>query len=80
MVQLTKEESRAITLAKVICMFGVIFIHAAIKKYTDCSPLVESYYDFLTRVLVNFAVPGFFMCSDSCSSLITKDLGLIVTK
>lgn len=31
MVQLTKEESRAITLAKVICMFGVIFIHAAIN-------------------------------------------------
>lgn len=80
MVQLTKEESRAITLAKVICMFGVIFIHAAIKKYTDCSPLVESYYDFLTRVLVNFAVPGFLCALDSCSSLITKDLGLIVTK
>lgn len=32
MVQLTKEESRAITLAKVICMFGVIFIHAAINN------------------------------------------------
>ena len=55
MVQLTKDESRAITLAKVICMFGVVFIHAAIKKYTDCSPLVEFYYNFLTRVLVNFA-------------------------
>ena len=41
MVQLTKDESRAITLTKVICMFGVIFIHAAIKKYTDCSPLVR---------------------------------------
>lgn len=63
MVQLTKDESRAITLAKVICMFGVVFIHAAIKKYTDCSALVEFYYNFLTRVLVNFAVPGFFMCS-----------------
>lgn len=63
MVQLTKEESRAITLTKVICMFGVIFIHAAIKKYTDCSPLVNFYYDFLTRIFVNFAVPGFFMSS-----------------
>ena len=75
MVQLTKDESRAITLTKVICMFGVIFIHAAIKKYTDCSPLVEFYYDLLTRVLVNFAVPGFFMCSGFLFFLNYKGFG-----
>lgn len=75
MVQLTNEESRAITLAKVICMFGVIFIHAAIKKYTDCSPLVEFYYDLLTRVFVNFAVPGFFMCSGFLFFLNYKGFG-----
>lgn len=80
MVQLTKDESRAITLAKVICMFCVVFIHAAIKKYTDCSPLVEFYYNFLTRVLVNFAVPGFLCAQDSYSSLIIRDLNLMVTK
>lgn len=63
MVQLTKEESRAVTIAKVICMFGVVYIHAAISKYVDCSPVVTSYYNFLTRGLVAFSVPGFFMCS-----------------
>lgn len=63
MVQLTKEESRTITMTKVICMFGVIWIHAAINKYVDCSAPVSFYYNFLTRAMVMFAVPGFFMCS-----------------
>lgn len=63
MVQLTKQESRTITMTKVICMFGVIWIHAAINKYVDCSAPVGFYYNFLTRAMVMFAVPGFFMCS-----------------
>lgn len=63
MLQLTKEESKAITITKVICMFGVIWIHAAINKYVNCGTSVSFYYDFLTRAMVLFAVPGFFMCS-----------------
>lgn len=63
MIQLTKEESQAITIVKVLCMFGVVYIHAAIKMYTDCSASVTTYYDLLTRVLPCYAVPGFFMCS-----------------
>ena len=63
MIQLTKEESQAITIVKVLCMFGVVYIHAAIKMYTECSASITTYYDFLTRVLPSFAVPGFFMCS-----------------
>lgn len=63
MVQLTKQESRTITMTKVICMFGVIWIHAAINKYVDCSAPVGFYYNFLTRAMVMFAVPVFFMCS-----------------
>lgn len=63
MIQITKEESRAITIVKVLCMFGVVYIHAAIKMYMNCSPSMTAYYDLLTRVLPSFAVPGFFMCS-----------------
>ena len=36
---------------------------------------MESYYDFLTRVLVNFAVPGFFMCSGFLFFLNYKGFG-----
>lgn len=74
MVQLTREESKAITMAKVICMFGVIWIHAAISKYVDCSASVSFYYDFLTRANVMFAVPGFFMCSGFLFFLNYRDI------
>lgn len=63
MIVLTKEESQAITIVKVLCMFGVVYIHAAIKMYVDCPRGMTTYYDLLTRIIPCFAVPGFFMCS-----------------
>lgn len=62
-MQLSKNQSQAINVVKVLCMFGVIYIHASVVPYVDCSPAMLYYQQFITRVLTSFAVPGFFMCS-----------------
>lgn len=63
-MQLSKELSQSITIVKVFCMFGVVYIHASVLPYmVDCSPAMTYYQRFITRVLTAFAVPGFFMCS-----------------
>ena len=62
-MQLSDEYSQVINIVKVLCMFGVIYIHASAVPYVDCSPAMLYYQQFITRVLTSFAVPGFFMCS-----------------
>lgn len=62
-MQLSREYSKIINIVKVLCMFGVIYIHASVVPYVDCSPFILYYQQFVTRVLTSFAVPGFFMCS-----------------
>lgn len=62
-MQLSSEYSKIINIVKVLCMFGVIYIHASVVPYVDCSPAMLYYQQFVTRVLTSFAVPGFFMCS-----------------
>lgn len=62
-MQLSSEYSRVVNIVKVLCMFGVIYIHASVVPYADCSQAMLHYQQFVTRVLTSFAVPGFFMCS-----------------
>lgn len=62
-MQVSNEYSQAINIVKVLCMFGVVYIHASIVPYIDCSPAMLYYQQLMTRVLPSFAVPGFFMCS-----------------
>ena len=62
-MKLSKEYSEVITIVKVLCMFGVIYIHASVVPYVDCSRSMLYYQQFITRVLTSFAVPGFFICS-----------------
>lgn len=73
-MQLSQEYSRVINIFKVLCMFGVIYIHASVVPYVDCSPAMLYYQQLITRVLTSFAVPGFFMCSGFLYFLDFKDL------
>lgn len=66
-IVLTERQSRNINLLKGLSIVLVVFIHAdlrsMISKYMELTPAVDAYFETLTRILVDNAVPMFFFIS-----------------